>query len=133
MEKVIFRCLKCKVALSIPLVEDKELAQPRVEPNFIAQGCYVVLKHGVFIPGATGHFAIHLDDARNTERHPDIERLYGCCGPEGIHGLNTICVSGHEIGTEKSDCYTDRGLAFDPDSVEIERIVVADQQLQTPM
>jgi hypothetical protein len=27
------------------------------------------------------------------------------CGLDGMDGPNLVCVNGHEIGTEKSDCW----------------------------
>jgi hypothetical protein len=29
----------------------------------------------------------------------------GCCGMDGLAGINTFCRIGHPLGTEKSDCW----------------------------
>jgi hypothetical protein len=47
----------------------------------------------------------NLDDLRNTE-HGGV--LNGGCGIDGCGGVNTFCRNGHEIGTERSDCWTPR-------------------------
>ncbi len=30
----------------------------------------------------------------------------GCCGPDGMDGINLFCTNGHPIGTEYNDCWT---------------------------
>jgi hypothetical protein len=49
----------------------------------------------------------------NLKDHPDTSRFYGCCGSDGSNGLNKLCVNGHEVATEFSDCKTDEHIQFD--------------------
>ncbi|HPF38823.1 MAG TPA: hypothetical protein P5081_18535 [Phycisphaerae bacterium] len=49
---------------------------------------------------------IHLEDLCNTSHHPEGRRNNGCCGLDGCDGPNLVCPADHEIGTEKSDCWT---------------------------
>lgn len=123
MDKVIFRCSICKLALSVPLVElvDRSMLCNKREKDYIGQGYFVVADDG-FDSSAIGHYVINLDDAQNTAQHEDLNRFVGCCGPDGTHGRNTVCMNDHEVGTERSDCVTSRSLAFDPLCVEIDRV-----------
>lgn len=63
---------------------------------------------------------INLEDAVNTRHHPDTRRLNGCCGLDGRDGLNTVCANGHEVGTEKSDCWMPHVLLLDPGKTVVE-------------
>ena len=54
-------------------------------------------------PGSDGHYVFNLDDVLNTEH--DLQRAGGCCGQDGLNGINTLCLNGHEIGIEHSDCW----------------------------
>jgi hypothetical protein len=53
----------------------------------------------------SGEFILNLDDVVNT-KHGGL--INGCCGIDGLDGINTFCDQGHEIGTEVSDCWTPR-------------------------
>jgi hypothetical protein len=48
---------------------------------------------------------VNLNDLVGTEHHQDRHRLNGCCGLDGCDGPNLVCPKGHEIGTERSDCW----------------------------
>lgn len=48
---------------------------------------------------------VNLSDLVGTKHHDDLHRLNGCCGRDGCDGPNVVCMNGHEIGTEKSDCW----------------------------
>ena len=54
---------------------------------------------------ADGRFVVNLADLVGTKHHSDDHRLNGCCGLDGLDGPNLICTNGHEVGTEKSDCW----------------------------
>jgi hypothetical protein len=49
---------------------------------------------------------LNRKDMINTHYHDDPRRMSGCCGPSGIDGVNMLCVNGHEVATESSDCWT---------------------------
>jgi len=55
--------------------------------------------------GGVDELIFNLDDLRNTKYGG---RPNGCCGIDGVDGINTFCREGHEIGTERSDCWTPR-------------------------
>lgn len=69
-----------------------------------------------------GHFVVNLQDVINTKHHPDAIRLQGCCGPSGDDGLNVVCLHGHEVATERSDCTTARSVTFDRAATWLDRI-----------
>lgn len=51
--------------------------------------------------------------------HHDKKRFQGCCGSDGTNGLNKVCINGHEVATEFSDCYMPHYIAFDTDKVTV--------------
>ena len=53
----------------------------------------------------TINWLVNLQDAINTKHHSDRRRLNGYCGPAGFDGPNIVCINGHEVGTEHSDCW----------------------------
>ncbi|WP_433852411.1 hypothetical protein [Stenotrophomonas nitritireducens] len=66
---------------------------------------YFVVSDGEFEPECDGDFLVNLKDLQRTQHHPDSARLNGCCGLDGLDGFNLLCSNGHEIGTERSDCW----------------------------
>jgi len=61
----------------------------------------------------------------NLKDHPDKTRFYGCCGSDGSHGLNKLCLNDHEVATEVSDCWTGCYIEFD-----INKVTVKDENLE---
>lgn len=122
MNRVIFRCAACKLALSVVVDELEDRCRLSLDDqcDYVPELFYVVADED-FSWAANGHFAINLKDARNTKHHWDNRRLAGCCGLS--EPGNTVCVNGHEIGAEFSECYTPRALVFDPTRVELEKYV----------
>ena len=53
-----------------------------------------------------GDFLININDFESKNYHHDSSRLNGCCGLDGCDGPNLLCVNGHEVATEISDCWT---------------------------
>lgn len=43
----------------------------------------------------------------------------GCCGSDGMDGLNRKCKCGNILGTEWSDCWTQAEIRFEPLKVDI--------------
>jgi hypothetical protein len=124
MNKVIFRCTVCKLPLSAPLVElvDRTKLSAVLGEDYISPGFYVVADDNFANPA--GQWVINLGDEQNTMPHTDAHRLQGCCGFSDIHGRNTMCINGHEIGTEFSDCWVLHGLQFDSNCVELENVSI---------
>lgn len=103
---VSFRCKQCNCKLTggISEIEHQQLrARGSDGEDLIERGLFLEAD-GLHPPELAGDYLLNLEDVKNTQEHPDPERSSGCCGPLGIFGLNLICINGHEIGTERSDC-----------------------------
>ncbi|MEH7098472.1 hypothetical protein [Neobacillus vireti] len=74
------------------------------EEDYIPEG-YFVIDNGEEEIRTKGTIIINLKDLINSHYHPDAGRLNGCCGCDGLDGINRVCVNNHEIGTENSDCW----------------------------
>lgn len=57
---------------------------------------------------------VNLDDLTGAGWAKDGRRYNGCCGVDGLDGLNLVCPAGHDVGTEKSDCWMPHRAVFDP-------------------
>ena len=64
--------------------------------------------------GSEGCFLVNLDDLVDVSYHPDTRRHNGCCGRDGCDGPNRICRNGHEVGTERSDCWMAHAMVLIP-------------------
>jgi hypothetical protein len=62
---------------------------------------------------------VNNNDVINCNYHKDRSRLNGCCGKDGLDGPNRVCVNGHEVATEQSDCWTYHCTSFTPEAVKI--------------
>ncbi|MCZ0991685.1 hypothetical protein [Streptomyces diastatochromogenes] len=60
---------------------------------------------------------LHPEDSVGLREHPDERRSEGCCGPEGLFGINRICPCGAEVGTLLADCWTASELHLHPTRV----------------
>ena len=85
----MFRCPTCRIAITRPLFplgpgqsRNLEMGQPAIPEGYFEpssqQGTSVV---------------VNVGDVVNTKHHQDHRRLAGC-------------MDGHEVGTERSDCWT---------------------------
>jgi hypothetical protein len=102
---VVFKCLKCQTVITRPLLplgydesvclEDQKTA--------VRVGFFGINRHEYW--NVNGRFLVNLADLVGTKHHSERRRLFGCCGPDGTNGPNLICPNGHEVGTEKSDCW----------------------------
>ncbi|HLK64265.1 MAG TPA: hypothetical protein VKU19_12545 [Bryobacteraceae bacterium] len=70
----------------------------------VPQGYFGVSTRDYWTDG-NGRVLVNLKDLVETKRHPDLHRLNGCCGLDGCDGPNLVCAKGHEVGTERSDCW----------------------------
>jgi hypothetical protein len=103
---VIFGCPVCKAQITLPLtplpagqsvcLDDGEPAVPR--------GLFLDDKDND-ITGWEKRVLVNLADLVGTKHHTDAHRLNGCCGHDGLDGPNVTCEQGHEVATEKSDCW----------------------------
>ena len=109
----IFKCPVCQIPVTKPLqplpanqticLEDGKDAVPS---GFFAQGGQD------FWTQSEGCVLVNLSDLTGTRRHTDSKRLNGCCGMDGCDGLNLLCEQGHEVATEKSDCWMSHGAVL---------------------
>ena len=103
---VVFECPVCRAAITRPLqllepslalcTEDRKDAVPR--------GFFAINTPDYWTEGSD-RVLVNLTDLVETRRHPDPHRLNGCCGLDGCDGPNLVCAMGHEVATEKSDCW----------------------------
>jgi hypothetical protein len=105
-----FYCPVCRAAITRPLLpmaaeeqiclEDGKAAVP--EGRFGASS-------DDYWTGSEGCVVVNIADLVGTKPHPDPHRLNGCCGLDGCDGPNLTCQNGHEVGTERSDCWMAHG------------------------
>lgn len=103
--RTIFECPTCHKAITRPLLPlklDQFVSREDRKP-LVPQGFFAINSKEYWT--ADGRFVVNLADLVGTKRHSDSGRLNGCCGLDGLDGPNLLCVDGHEVGTEKSDCW----------------------------
>lgn len=112
-------CKTCKIEITDELVELKDLSlvNENEGEDYIPTG-YFIIGDGKYDINAENKVIINIKDLINSKLHSDRTRLYGCCGIDGLDGINRVCVNNHEIGTESSDCWMAHYIAFEPDFVE---------------
>jgi len=114
-------CKQCSIELADELVEVLGPGQVREidDQDFINQGKFFV-SDGEYYAGTESDIIINLKDLKNSKNHTDASRLNGCCGLDGMDGRNKTCINGHEIGTEKSDCWMAHAFIFDNDKILVD-------------
>lgn len=102
----IFECPVCRQAVTRALSQLPdgmnvcyEDGQPAVRTGFFA------LSDDDYWTGSEGRVLVNLADLVGTHHHSDPARRSGCCGPDGMQGPNLLCNNGHEVATERSDCW----------------------------
>ncbi|MEV6293601.1 hypothetical protein AB0M41_24870 [Streptomyces sp. NPDC051896] len=94
------------------------LTDPVRPPASMPRGTYAVdpLPHGApFVPVADD--VLHPLGVVELDAHPDAMRGIGCCGPDGEHGVNRVCVCGAEVAIAAADRTTEYATRFAPDAV----------------
>lgn len=111
-------CRKCNIPVSNILKElpESSLLNEQDGEEFIQKGYYVI-SSAEYFTDSEGKLIINIFDLLNCIDHPDASRLNGCCGLDGLNGINKVCINGHEIGTEKSDCWIANAFIFEKDTV----------------
>lgn len=114
------QCKLCQLLVSNPIQElpDKGLLLEVDGADFIPKG-YYTLDDKNYFTDFDAALLINEADLINCKDYPDASRLNGCCGLDGCDGPNKVCLNGHEIGTEKSDCWVPHLFIFGKDKVEI--------------
>lgn len=103
---IVFQCPICRAPLTRPLMPLPAGRQICLEDGqqAVPKGFYA-FSNDDYWTDSDGCPLVNLDDLCGTSHHPDASRHNGCCGRDGLDGPNLVCVMGHEIGTEKSDCW----------------------------
>lgn len=114
---MVFRCRECNVTLTPGLVEGLVASVADGEAH-VRPGEFARLDDGFWTHHA-GWFAVHLDDGHAMPRYALPGRMSGCCGPAGCDGNNRVCRNGHEVATEKSDCWMPHAILLDPARVDL--------------
>lgn len=104
-------CVECKTPITksvtfttepAPIVEDEDGWIDYPQQGFFTVGDPLGWQPQLY-EGMTEYYAFNRADILNTTR--DSERMSGCCGSDGMRGINVLCMNGHEIGIEFSDCW----------------------------
>lgn len=113
------KCKYCDVDLTDDLKEVQSSGQLKEVDgeDFIDRGQFFV-SDGDYYTGTETQIIINKDDLKNAKSHSDFSRLNGCCGLDGLDGLNKVCINGHEIGTEMSDCWMAHAIIFDNEKIK---------------
>ncbi len=122
MEKTIFRCSTCRLPLTSPLsrLNSTTCLVAQDGQDYVPAGFFVI-EDGSYYTQATGQYLLNPNNLVNTKYHADLGRLNGCCGLDGCDGMNVVCLNGHEIGTERSDCWMAHSTALNPIVVRSEK------------
>ena len=113
-------CRKCGIELSGDLQElhDPSTLCQENGKDHLPLGFYR-MSEGEYYTGSDGQILANVRDIRNLTNHLDSSRLSGCCGLDGCDGINKLCQNGHEVATEKSDCWMAHAVLFDLRRVEM--------------
>jgi hypothetical protein len=108
------RCNECDIDLTEHLQEiiREDQLNDSDGKDYIPRGYYFI-SDGDCYAGSEKKIIINKSDLINARNHSNPARLNGCCGLDGTHGLNKLCVNGHEIATEKSDCWMPHAIIFE--------------------
>lgn len=112
------RCKICDIELTHDLKEVssiKYLNEADGE-DFIKRGQFFI-SDGNYYSGTESQIIINRQDLKNSSNHFETSRLNGCCGLDGLDGLNKVCINGHEIATEKSDCWMAHSIIFHTENI----------------
>ena len=103
---VVFECPVCRVPITKPLLSLKPGMALCLEDgrDAVPLGYFGTTTEDYWSDGGS-RVLVNLNDLVGTEHHQDPRRLNGCCGLDGCDGPNLVCPKGHEIGTERSDCW----------------------------
>jgi len=112
-------CQKCKIVISKEITELKNLSalNNNDQADYIPEGFFII-ENGEHDINTKGQIIMNLKDLINSIYHTDTNRLNGCCGYDGLDGINRVCINNHEIGTENSDCWMPHFISIDPKLVD---------------
>lgn len=118
---MVVRCKQCNMPLTGELREIIDAAAlNRIDgENLIPKGFYFVSDGEIFRENK-GKIIINKSDLINAKNHSNYSRLNGCCGLDGMDGINKVCLNEHEIATECSDCWMPHCIIFESSFVQID-------------
>jgi hypothetical protein len=107
--------LACRICGAVVTRDISELAasdRPRCRDRrpFVPARRFYVMRDETY--GPKDDIAVNLRDVVDLEHHPDARRNAGCCGRDAMDGKNLLCPQGHEVATEKSDCWMPHRILF---------------------
>jgi hypothetical protein len=111
-------CKICNVEITKKLTELQDFNQLNevAGEDYIPSSFYVI-GDGVYDSKSQGKIIVNIKDLINTKHHSDTSRLNGCCGLDGLDGINTVCINNHELGTENSDCWMSHYVSLEQDLI----------------
>lgn len=109
MRTIRIYCKECECELTPELTEIRELNLWENHLEIMNENNFCILHNSKL---NNRSLIVAINDY-NLKDHPDTSRFYGCCGSDGSNGLNKLCLNGHEVATEFSDCKTDEHIQFD--------------------
>lgn len=105
-KNIILQCAKCGLEISQPItiIKDRTLINEEKDNKDLLPRGYYTYSNELSNYDSIGEneIIINLKDLQNIK--PGGKRN-GCCGIDGLDGINTFCANEHEIGTERSDCW----------------------------
>jgi len=119
LQKVFLSCSRCKIRItkSVRALDDPSVISIADGKPYLPSGLFLVSQSEDEIIHQPGEYILNLADLQNTKRHSNRSRLRGCCGLDGCNGPNIVCINGHEVGTERSDCWMPHFIAISPSAV----------------
>ncbi|MFL0366235.1 hypothetical protein ACH0BF_24975 [Pseudobacillus sp. 179-B 2D1 NHS] len=112
-------CQTCDTVISNELIELKDLSRLNKKDgqDYIPKGFFIIDNQEFYLR-LKGSIMVNIKDLINSKYHSDVSRLNGCCGRDGLDGMNRTCFNNHEIGTEMSDCWMPHCVALNPHLVK---------------
>jgi hypothetical protein len=127
MKRLFLQCALCPIQVSrvvTPLTDWASLSEEDGHP-LLPEGQY--LMSSMFLDA--GHtwdsitrdeIILNLDDVLNSQLGG---KRNGCCGLDGLDGINTFCLNGHPLGTEKSDCWMPHFIHIPLTHIHLETVI----------
>ncbi|MFP7486275.1 hypothetical protein SFC65_19115 [Priestia filamentosa] len=120
--KLICRACETEISREVNKLEDLSRLNDIDEQDYIPEGFYTIAtkKSDLYSDlHKEGSIIINIKDLINSDFHSNGSRLNGCCGCDGLDGMNRVCSNNHEIGTEKSDCWMSHCIGLNPELVKL--------------
>jgi hypothetical protein len=109
MKSIVLRCAQCDIQVSKLLAPFTDLAlldhedkQALLHEGFHMMSASFLDAGNDWSTITREEIILNLNDVLNSKPGG---RRNGCCGVDGLAGINTFCQNGHPLGTEKSDCW----------------------------